>query len=167
MKKLPALLSILFLAASSRLDAEQIKHPQSDPAFTITIPSDWTAKWDEKGNLSCKSADGGERFSIIPVGKGKDWEYLKDYLPGLARKSGQDWKFQDQKDTELEEPTTPRKVKVLKISTHGMREGAKTVIKIAAFKVAAEKVFVVLSMGPDNGKFPAKVDAAIASVTPL
>ena len=167
MNKFAAILSIVFLAASTRLDAEQIKHPQSNPAFTITIATDWTAKWDEKGNLSCKNVDGNERFSIIPVGPGKTWEYLKDYLPGMARESGQDWKFQDQKVTELEETTTPRKVQVLKISTHGTRKGAKTVIKIAAFKVAAEKFFVVLSMGPDDGKFPAKVDAAIASVRPI
>ena len=167
MSKLGAILSIVFLAALAELDAGQIKHPKSEPAFTMTISDDWKAAWDEKGNLSCKNAEGNERFSIIPVGKNKDWEYLKDYLPGLARKSGRDWSFQDQKVTELDETKTPRKVALLKISTHGTKAGMKTVIKIAAFKVAAEKFFVVLSMGPDDEKFRGKVDTAIASVTPI
>jgi hypothetical protein len=167
MSKLIAILTIVLLAAFTRLDAGQIKHPKSEPAFTITISDDWKAHWDEKGNLSCSSAAGDEHFSIIPVGENKTWEYLKDYLPRMARKSGQDWTFQDLKVTELEETTTPRKLKLLRISTHGTRKGAKTIIKIVAFKTHAEKFFVVLSMGPDNEKFPAKVDAAIASITPL
>ena len=161
------ILTIVLLTASTRLNAAQIKHPKSEPAVTITISDDWKAKWDVKGNLSCSNADGNEHFSIIPVGENKTWEYLKDYLPRMARKSGQDWKFQDLKITELEETKTPRKLEILRISTHGTKEGARTVIKIVAFKPSAEKFFVVLSMGPDNEKFRAKVDAAIASITPL
>jgi hypothetical protein len=167
MSKSLATLAIVLLAALARLGAGQIKHPKNDPAFTITISDDWKAGWDTKGNLSCSNADGSEHFSIIPVGENKNWEYLKDYLPGMARKSGQDWNFQDLKVAELEETTTPRKLELLRISTHGTRKGAKTIIKIVAFKLKAEKFFVVLSMGPDNEKFRAKVDAAIASVTPL
>ena len=167
MSKLTAILTIVLLAAFTRLDAGQIKHPKSKPAFTITIPDDWKAAWDEKGNLNCSNADGSEHFSIIPVGEGKTWEYLKDYLPRMARKSGQDWKFQDLKVTELEEATIPRKVQLLRLSTLGTRKGVKTIIKTVAFKLNAEKFFVVLSMGPDNEKFRAKLDAAIASVTPF
>jgi hypothetical protein len=167
MSKLTAILTIVVLAASTRLDAGQIKHPKSKPAFTITVSDDWKAGWDAKRNLSCSNADGGEHFSIIPVGENKTWEYLKDYLPRMARKSGQDWTFQDLKVTELEETTTPRKLELLRISTHGTRKGAKTIIKIVAFKLKAEKFFVVLSMGPDDEKFRSKVDAAIASITPL
>ena len=167
MSKLTAILTIVLLAAFTRLDAAQIKHAKSNPAFTIIISDDWKAGWDTKGNLSCSNADGGEHFSIIPVGENKTWEYLKDYLPRMARESGRDWKFLDLKVTELEETTTPRKLQFLRISTHGTRKGAKTIIKTVAFKLHAEKFFVVLSMGPDTGKFPAKVDAAIASITPL
>jgi hypothetical protein len=167
MSELRAILTIVLLAVSTRLDAAQIKHPKSNPAFTITISDDWKAHWDQKGNLSCANADGAEYLSIIPVGENKTWEYLKDYLPRMARKSGQDWNFQDLKVAELEETTTPRKLGLLRISTHGTRKGAKTIIKIVAFKLNAEKFFVVLSMGPDDEKFRAKVDAAIASVTPL
>ena len=167
MSKLTAILTIVLLAVFTRLDAEQIKHPKSKPAFTITIPDDWKAQWDEKGNLNCSNADSSEHFSIIPVGKNKTWEYLKDYLPRTARESGQDWKFQDLKVSELEEATTPRKLQLLRISTHGTRKGATTIIKTVAFKLNAEKFFVVLSMGPDNEEFPAKVDTAIASIAPL
>jgi hypothetical protein len=167
MSKLAAILIVVLLAASTRLNAEQVKHPKSDPVLAITISDDWKAHWDQKGNLSCANADGSEHFSIIPVGENKSWEYLKDYLPRMARKSGQDWNFQDLKVTELEETTTPRKLQLLRISTHGTRKGARTVIKIVAFKLNAEKFFVVLSMGPDNEKFRAKVDAAIASTSPL
>ncbi len=167
MSKLTAVLTIVFLTAFTRLDAGQIKHPKNKPAFTITVPDDWKAGWDAKGNLSCSSADGSEHFSIIPVGENKTWQYLKGYLPGMARKSGQDWNFEDLKVTDLEETTTPHKLQLLRISTHGTRKGARTIIKTIAFKLNAEKFFVVLSMGPDNEKFPAKVDAAIASITPL
>jgi hypothetical protein len=167
MSKSLAILTIALLAASTRLNAAQIKHPKNNPAFTITISDDWKAHWDQKGNLSCSNADGSEHFSIIPVGENKTWEYLKDYLPRMARQSGQDWNFQDLKVAELEETATPRKLALLRISTHGTRKGAKTIIKIAAIKLKAEKFFVVLSMGPDNEKFRSKVDAAIASVTPL
>ena len=161
------ILIILLLAASMRLDAGQIRHPKSDPAFTINISDDWTPKWNARGTLNCSNADGNEHFSIIPVGENKDWEYLKNYLPGMARRSGQDWKFEDLKVSGLEETTTPRKLQLLRISTHGTMKGAKTVIKIVAFKVAADKFFTVLSMGPDDAKFRAKVDGAIASITPL
>jgi hypothetical protein len=167
MSKLSAILTSVFFAASVRLNAEQIKHPKSDPVFAITIPDDWKAHWDQKGNLSCANADGSEHLSIIPVGQNKTWEYLKDYLPGMARKSGQDWNFEDLKVTELEQAMTPRKLELLRISTHGTRKGARTVIKIVAFKLNPEKFFAALSMGPDNEKFRAKVDGAIASVRPL
>src|ERR1700686_296426 len=86
MKNFLLLAATLLLATALNLNARTIKYPEKDPAFSITLPDDWTAKPDKDGNLDCESGDGSKfSFSIVPTKDLNNEADLKAYLPKLAK----------------------------------------------------------------------------------
>ncbi len=88
MKTLPILAASLLIATSLGLSAKTIKYPEKEPAFSITIPDDWTAKPDKDGNLDCEAGDGSKfSFSIVPTEEMNEQGRRTENLPVDAREN--------------------------------------------------------------------------------
>src|SRR5437660_6311775 len=129
MKKLLLLAATLLLATALNLNAKTIKYPEKDPAFSITLPDDWTAKPDKDGNLDCQAGDGSKfSFSLVPTKDLNKEDDLKAYLPKLAQGMADGAKIADVKIGEMREMMTANKVKLFGLDAKGATSGVDMVI---------------------------------------
>ncbi|HWM24963.1 MAG TPA: hypothetical protein VNP98_09060 [Chthoniobacterales bacterium] len=172
MKPLPILAASLLIATSLGVDAKTIKFPEKEPAFSITIPDDWTAKPDKDGNLDCEAGDGSKfSFSIISTEEMNmsTEEELKTYLSTLAKTMGDGAEIKDLKTGEMKEMTTGKGVKLFGLNAKGPTSGVEMVISLAAFAPKKDTYFIIMAAAE------ASVDKAhdkamgeiINSITPL
>lgn len=172
MRTLLILAASLLIATSGGADAKTIKYPDKDPAFSITIPDDWTAKPDKDGNLDCEAGDDSQfSFSIIST-EGMEMENeekVKTYLSTLAKTMGDGAEIKDLKIGEMKEMTTPKGVKLFGLNAKGPSSGADMVISLAAFAPKKGTYFIIMAAAE------ASVDKAhdkamgeiIGSITPI
>ena len=59
------LLASLLIATSLSLSARTIKYPEKNPAFSITLPDDWTVKPNSDGSLKREAGDGSKYNFLI------------------------------------------------------------------------------------------------------
>lgn len=170
MKNFLLLSATLLFATALNLNAKTIKYPEKDPAFSITLPDDWTAKPDKDGNLDCESGDGSKfSFSIVPTKDLNTEADLKAYLPKLAKIMGDGAKMENLKVGEVGEMTTAKKVKLFGLNANGPTSGVEMVISLAAFAPKKDTYFVIMSAEPSevdkaHGKMMGEI---IDSITPL
>ena len=146
MKTLPILAASLLIATSLGLSAKTIKFPDKDPAFSITLPDDWTTKSDKDGNLDCEAGDGSKfSFSIVPTDEINKEEELKTYLSTLAKTMGDGAEIKDLKVGELKQMTTPKGVKLFGLNANGPSSGVEMVISLAAFAPKKETYFIIMA----------------------
>jgi len=146
MRRLPILVATLLIAASPGLSAKAIKYPDQDPAFSITIPDDWTAQPGKDGNLECEAGDGSKfSFSIVPAAEIKKEEELKSYLSTLAKTMGDGAEINDLKVGEIKQMTTPNGVKLSGLNANGPSSGVEVVISLAAFAPKNETYFIIMA----------------------
>jgi hypothetical protein len=74
----------LFVALSCSLDAKTVNFPEKDPAFSITLPDDWTTTPKNDG-LECKAGDGSDYSFLIQPFDAKSDEEVKTSLPKLIQ----------------------------------------------------------------------------------
>jgi len=120
----------LFVATFAGLEAKTVKHPEKDPAFTITFPDDWSVAPDREGNLRCKAGNGSNfAFSIqkLPAKTEKEIKaYLRKIVQGI---------FGDptSKIEELKERTTSNDVRLFAITCRGPIMGQEMFYSVTAF----------------------------------
>jgi hypothetical protein len=74
------LLSIcLFIGTYSGLEAKTVRFPEKDPAFSVTVPDDWTVTVSSEGNLDCKAGDGSGLAFLIQKLEAKTEEEMKAF----------------------------------------------------------------------------------------
>ena len=170
MKNFLLLAATLLLATALNLNAKTIKYPEKDPAFSITLPDDWTAKPDKDGNLDCEAGDGSKfSFSIVPSKEINTEADLKAFLPKLAQGMADGAKIENVKVGDVGEMTTAKKVKLFGLNAKGPTSGVDMVITLAAFAPKKDTYFVIMSVDPsDVDKAHGKVMGEIIdSITPL
>jgi hypothetical protein len=170
MKNILVLCAALLCATALNLNAKTIKYPEKDPAFSITLPDDWTATPDKDGNLDCQSGDGSKfSFSIVPTKDLNTEADLKAYLPKLAKGMADGAKIENAKIGEMGEMTTAKKVKLFGLNANGPTSGIEMVITLAAFAPKKDTYFVIMAVEPsDVDKAHDKMMGEIInSITPL
>ena len=170
MKNFLLLAATLLLATALNLNAKTIKYPEKDPAFSMTLPDDWTAKPDKDGNLDCESGDGSKfSFSIVPTRDLNTETDLKAYLPKLAKIMGDGAKIKELKIGDIGEMTTAKKVKFFGLAAKGETSGIEMVITLAAFAPKKDIYFVIMAAEPaEVDKAHGKtMDEIIESIMPL
>ena len=171
MKILPLLAASLLIATSLGLSAKTIKYPDKDPAFSITIPDDWTATSDKDGNLDCEAGDGSKfSFSIISAEEmKKDEAELKTYLPTLAKTMGDGAEIKDVKVGEIKEMTTPKGVKLIWSQREGAKLRIEMVISLAAFAPKKDIYFIIMAaaMADVDKAHDQTMGEIINSITPI
>lgn len=149
MKLLLSFTTALLLATSLGVSAKTVKFPESDPAFSFTLPEGWTSSIDNKGNLDCVAGDGSKySFSVLDTKGMPDMEteaQVRAYLPKLAKVMGDGAKISDLKLGDFQEMTTTKKIKVFGFDGKGTSSGVEMVISIAAFAPQEGHYFIVLA----------------------
>jgi hypothetical protein len=170
MKTSLLLTATLLLATAFGLQAKTLKYPEKNPAFSITLPDDWTAKPDKDGNLDCEAGDGSKfSFSIVPSMDVNTEADLKAFLPKLAQGMADGAKIENVKVGNIGEMTTSKKVKLFGLNANGATSGTDMVITLAAFAPKKDTYFVIMSVAPSevdkaHGKMMGEI---IDSITPL
>ena len=170
MRNFLLLAATLFLATALNLKAKTIKYPEKDPAFSITLPDDWTTKPGQDGGLDCKAGDGSKfYFSIVPFEEVNTEADVKAVLPKLAQGLVDGAKIENVKIGDIREMTATKKVKLFGLDAKGATSGVDYVITLAAFAPKKGAYFIIMSVGPfDVDKAHSKVMGDIInSITPL
>lgn len=74
----------LFVALSCSVDAKTVKFPEKDPAFSLTLPDDWTTTPKNDG-LECQAGDGSKYSFLIQSFDAKSDDEAKANLPKLIQ----------------------------------------------------------------------------------
>lgn len=140
------LLSVsLFIASSLGLSAKTVKFPEKDPAFSVTLPNDWTAEVNKDGNLEGKAGGGSQVGFLLQKLDGKAEEEAKTYLKGIINTI----MLGDAKDariSEIKETTTPSGVKLFAITCTGPAAGIEMFYSATAFSPKKETWFAVVTL---------------------
>lgn len=165
MKTLLSLIAVTALAGAVNVSAKTIKFPEKNPAFSFTLPDDWTTKPDDKGNLDCTAGDGSKfSFSIVDAKGAKEASSeaeVKAYLPKLAKTMGDGAKIGDLKVHDAQEMTNPNKIKLMGLNATGQTSGVDMVISLAAFAPKEDHYFIMMAAEPaeiDKAHDPAMME---------
>lgn len=170
MKNALLLAATLLLPTALNLNARTIKYPEKNPAFSITLPDDWTTKPDKDGNLDCQAGDGSKfSFSIVTSREVNTEADLKAFLSKLAQGMADGAKIENVKVGDIGEMTTTKKVKFFGLDAKGPTSGVEMVITLAAFAPKKDTYFGIMSVEPSDvdkahGKMMGEI---IDSITPL
>ena len=156
----------LFIATSLSLSAKTVKFPEKDPAFSVTVPNDWTDTVNKDGDLECKAGGGSSVGFFIQKIDGKTAEEAKTYLNATI-KAIYHGDFKEAKLGESKETTTPTGVKMFGITATGPAEGIEMFYMAVAFSPKKETWFVLLDIEPAADAKARKVTGEILnSITP-
>jgi hypothetical protein len=156
----------LFIATSLSLSAKTVKFPEKDPAFSITVPNDWTDKVDKDGDLECEAGDGSSAGFLIQKMDAKTEEEAKTYL-NVMIKAAYHGDAKDAKVSESKERTTPTGVKMFGIIYTGPAEGIEMSYMAVAFSPKRETWFALLDIEPAAAaKTHERTGVILNSITP-
>ncbi len=145
-----SLLAAAFLAllASPLLQAKKVEFPVDDPAFTFTMPDDWTTETGKDGRIYCTAPD-GFKIGIIASPALSDADDAKKLLPTVLKGMGDAMKCENYK---TEEVKTGEMGKLWLASLHGQckSEGIEMVLNAVVFSLEAGKYFTIVGAAPEK-----------------
>ena len=146
--KLPIRLVLFCLVVVTAAEAKQtIKFPESDPAFSFTLPDDWTTSAGENGALVCKAGDEtGYALSIIPLKGMPDMtgeEEVKAYLLKLAENMARQAKITDLDRGAMQEMTNVKDVRLFGLNATGKQGTTEMIVSVVAFAPITDTYFVL------------------------
>ena len=143
--KTAILLVSLFLATSLSVGAKTVKYPEKDPAFSITLPDDWTTKAKPDGNLECIAGDGSKFSFIVQAQDSKTDDALKNDMGTLAKAMGEGAEMKDLKISDVIEMAMP-KVKLFAVNGTGTTSGLDMILTVVGFAPKKGTYFAVLAV---------------------
>ena len=143
MKTLLSCVSLL-IALSCSLEAKTVKFPEKDPAFSITIPEDWTTTPKNDG-LECKAGDGSNYSFLIQSFDAKSDDEVKTNLPKLIQAMGDNPELKDFKLMGDVAEMTMAKMKLFIANAGASTGGTKMIFTAVAFAPKKGTYFSVIS----------------------
>jgi hypothetical protein len=141
----PLLLSACFLVALAfSLEAKTVKFPEKDPAFTLTLPDDWTTTPKNDG-LECEAGDGSKYSFLIQSFDAKSDDEAKANLPKLIQAMANNPDLKDFKPMEDVAEMAMAKMKLFIANGIGSVGGTKMIFTAVAFAPKKGTYFSVVS----------------------
>src|SRR5687768_7539388 len=147
---LPSLLAATFLAllVAPLLQAKKVEFPADDPAFTFTMPDNWTTETGKDGRIYCTAPD-GFKIGLIASPALSDADDAKKLLPTVLKGMSDAIKCENYK---TEEVKTGDMGKLWLASLHGQckSEGIEMVLNAVVFSLEAGKYFTIVGAAPEK-----------------
>lgn len=157
----------LFIATALGLSAKTVKFPDKDPAFSVTVPDDWTDKVNKDGNLELKAGDGSSAGFFIQKIDARTEEEAKTYLKEIIKTINLG-DAKDAKVSESKETTTPTGMKMFEITCTGPAAGIEMFYLAVGFSPKKESWFALLDIetAADAKTYEKKMGEILNSITP-
>jgi hypothetical protein len=146
MKTSLILAASLLITTSLSLRAETVKFPETDPAFSVTIPEGWTVKTDKAGNLHCVAAEGNLTTLFMPQPNIKTDDDLAQFLVALAHEVAGQMELKDLRLGEINKSKTENGLKLFRLNASGTDpNGREIILPLAGFAPKKGVYFVTSS----------------------
>jgi hypothetical protein len=143
MKTLSIAVSLL-IAVSCSLEGKTVKFPEKDPAFSLTLPDDWTTTPKNDG-LECQAGDGSKYSFLIQSFDAKSDDEVKTNLPKLIQAMANNPDLKDFKPMEDVAEMAMAKMKLFIANGIGSAGGTKMIFTAVAFAPKNGTYFSVIS----------------------
>lgn len=143
-----SLLVAAILIAAPLLHAKKVEFPADDPAFTFTIPEDWTSESGKDGRIYCTAPD-GFKIGLIASPALSDADDAKKLLPTVLKGMGDAMKCQNYK---TEEVKVGEMGKLWLASLHGQckSDGTEMALNAVVFSLETGKYFTSVGAAPEK-----------------
>jgi hypothetical protein len=138
----------LWIALSLSLVAKTVKFPEKDPAFSLTLPDDWTTTPKHDG-LECAAGDGSGYSFLIQSFDAKSDEELKTSLPKLVQTMGDIPDLKDLKPTSDVVEMAMAKTKLFIANATASIGEIKMILTAIAFAPKKGTYFSVITIEPE------------------
>jgi hypothetical protein len=173
MNLLVRLVILCFIAITAAEARQTIKFPEANPAFSFTVPDDWTKSLGENGKLDCKAGDEtGYTLSIIPL-RGManitSEVEVKSYLVKLAESMARNAKITGLDVGDMQEMTNIKDVRFFGLNATGKQGTTEMIVSVVAFAAEPDTYFVLAAASTaiiDKSK-EWELNEIIDSITPL
>lgn len=130
------------------LQAKKVQFPANDPAFTFTMPDDWTAELGKDGGIYCTAPD-GFKIGIVASPRVSDGDGARKLLRKLLKGMASAMKCQNYK---AQEAKTDAMGKLSLVSMRGQckSEGTDLALNAAVFSLEPGKYFTMVGAAPEN-----------------
>lgn len=134
--------------ATPLLQAKQVEFPVDDPAFTFTIPDNWTTETGKDGRVYCTAPD-GFKIGLVASPAVSDADDAKKLLPTVLKGMGDAMKCENYK---TEEVKTGEMGKLWLASLHGQckSDGIEMALNAVVFSLEAGKYFTIVGAAPEK-----------------
>jgi hypothetical protein len=134
--------------AAPLLHAKKVEFPADDPAFSFTMPDDWTTETGKDGRIYCTAPD-GFKIGIIASPGVSDADDARKLLPTVLKGMAKAMKCENYK---AEEPKTDETGKLWLASMHGQckSEGAEMALNAVVFSLEPGKYFTIVGAAPEK-----------------
>lgn len=143
-----SLVAATILFAIPLLEAKQVEFPGDDPAFTFTMPDNWTTETGKDGRVYCTAPD-GFKIGLIASPAVSDADDAKKLLPTVLKGMGDAMKCENYK---TEEVKTGEMGKLWLASLHGQckSDGIEMALNAVVFSLEAGKYFTIVGAAPEK-----------------
>ena len=140
--------ALTLLLSAPMLQAKKVEFPVDDPAFTFTIPNDWTTETGKDGRIYCTAPD-GFKIGLIASPSLSDADDAKKLLPTVLKGMGDAMKCENYK---TEEVKTGEMGKLWLASLHGQckSEGIEMALNAVVFSLETGKYFTIVGAAPEK-----------------
>jgi hypothetical protein len=158
----------LLIALSCSLEAKTVKFPEKDPAFSITLPDDWTTTPKNDG-LECQAGDGSNYSFLIQTFDVKSDDEAKTNLPKLIQAMGDNPDLKDFKPVGEIMEMTMAKMKLFIANATASTEGTKMIFTAVGFAPKKGAYFSVVSVEPEavDRAHDKAMGEIMGSITPI
>jgi len=134
--------------ATPLLHAKKVEFPADDPAFTFTMPDDWTTETGKDGRVYC-TAPAGFKIGIIASPGVSDADDARKLLRTVLKGMADAMKCENYKS---EEAKTGEMGKLSLVSRHGQckSEGIEMALNAAVFSLEPGKYFTIVGAAPEK-----------------
>ncbi|HYJ06281.1 MAG TPA: hypothetical protein VEX43_14195 [Chthoniobacterales bacterium] len=134
--------------ATPLLHAKKVEFPADDPAFTFTMPDDWTTETGKDGRVYC-TAPAGFKIGIIASPGVSDADDARKLLTTVLKGMADAMKCENYKS---EEAKTNELGKLSLVSRHGQckSEGIEMALNAAVFALEPGKYFTIVGAAPEK-----------------
>jgi len=138
--------AMMALLAPPLLHAKKVEFPADDPAFTFTMPDDWTTETGKDGRIYCTAPD-GFKIGIVASPAVSDADDATKLLPTILKGMADAMKCENYK---AEEAKTGEMGKLSLASMRGQckSEGTEMALNAVVFSLEPGTYFTIVGAAP-------------------
>jgi hypothetical protein len=134
------------LLTTPLLHAEKVEFPVDDPAFSFTLPDDWTTETGKDGRIYCTAPD-GFKIGIIASPGVSDTDDARKLLPTVLKGMADAIKCENYKAGEVKTGEMG-KLSLASIHAQCKSDGTEMALNALVFSLEAGKYFTIVGAAP-------------------